>query len=318
MRAVVFVEAGVVRVDDVPEPVVIEPDRRGRARHAFRDLWLGPALLPPEGTGGARRRAGPRGRRRGRSGRRRRHRFAARRSRGGGVRHRVRDVLVLPPWPDPAVRASRPCSAPAPSAATSPVPRPSGCGCRGPTRTCCRSPTTLDDDARVFVGDVLTTGFYAASIAGLVPTTWWRWWGWGPSGSSRVQALRALGVRTGPGARSRPRPTRARRGVRCHRRSTSPNGTPRPRSRGHRRPWGRRRPRCGGPARRVRVGDRRGSPWRPGRGRGHVRRRDRGAAARRLLGPGARRPVRRAVPRARLVGTGDRPGGERARSIRRR
>jgi threonine dehydrogenase-like Zn-dependent dehydrogenase len=57
-------------------------------------------------------------------------------------------------------------------------------------------PGEVPDDAAVFVGDVLTTGFYAASIAEPRPDDVVAVLGMGPVGLLTVQALRALGVRT--------------------------------------------------------------------------------------------------------------------------
>jgi threonine dehydrogenase-like Zn-dependent dehydrogenase len=57
-------------------------------------------------------------------------------------------------------------------------------------------PDEVPDDAAVFVGDVLTTGFYAASIAEARPEDVVAVLGMGPVGLLTVQAFRALGVRT--------------------------------------------------------------------------------------------------------------------------
>ena len=57
-------------------------------------------------------------------------------------------------------------------------------------------PDEVPDDAAVFVGDVLTTGFYAASLAEPDPDDVVAVLGMGPVGLLTVQALRALGVRT--------------------------------------------------------------------------------------------------------------------------
>ena len=56
-------------------------------------------------------------------------------------------------------------------------------------------PDEVSDDAAVFVGDVLTTGFYAASIAEARPDDVVAVLGMGPVGLLTVQALHALGVR---------------------------------------------------------------------------------------------------------------------------
>jgi threonine dehydrogenase-like Zn-dependent dehydrogenase len=57
-------------------------------------------------------------------------------------------------------------------------------------------PDEVPDDAAVFVGDVLTTGFYAGSLAEPDPDDVVAVLGMGPVGLLTVQALRALGVRT--------------------------------------------------------------------------------------------------------------------------
>jgi threonine dehydrogenase-like Zn-dependent dehydrogenase len=57
-----------------------------------------------------------------------------------------------------------------------------------------RIPDDVDDDRAVFVGDVLTTGVYAASIAEAAPDETVAVIGMGPVGYCTVQALHALGV----------------------------------------------------------------------------------------------------------------------------
>ena len=57
-----------------------------------------------------------------------------------------------------------------------------------------RIPDHVDDDRAVFVGDVLTTGVYAASIAEAAPDDAVAVIGMGPVGYCTVQALHALGV----------------------------------------------------------------------------------------------------------------------------
>jgi threonine dehydrogenase-like Zn-dependent dehydrogenase len=57
-----------------------------------------------------------------------------------------------------------------------------------------RIPDGVDDERAVFVGDVLTTGVYAASIADAAPDDAVAVIGVGPVGYGTVQALRALGV----------------------------------------------------------------------------------------------------------------------------
>jgi threonine dehydrogenase-like Zn-dependent dehydrogenase len=57
-----------------------------------------------------------------------------------------------------------------------------------------RIPDHVDDDRAVFVGDVLTTGVYAASIAEAAPDETVAVIGMGPVGYCTVQALHALGV----------------------------------------------------------------------------------------------------------------------------
>lgn len=58
-----------------------------------------------------------------------------------------------------------------------------------------RVPEGLDDERALFVGDVLTTGFYAASIAGIGPADAVAVVGMGPVGFFSAQAARALGAR---------------------------------------------------------------------------------------------------------------------------
>jgi threonine dehydrogenase-like Zn-dependent dehydrogenase len=55
-------------------------------------------------------------------------------------------------------------------------------------------PEGLDDERALFVGDVLTTGFYAASIAGVGPDDTVAVIGMGPVGYFAAQAARALGA----------------------------------------------------------------------------------------------------------------------------
>jgi threonine dehydrogenase-like Zn-dependent dehydrogenase len=57
-----------------------------------------------------------------------------------------------------------------------------------------RIPDHVDDDRAVFVGDVLSTGVYAASIAEAAPDETVAVIGMGPVGFCTVQALHALGV----------------------------------------------------------------------------------------------------------------------------
>ena len=56
-------------------------------------------------------------------------------------------------------------------------------------------PEGLDDERALFVGDVLTTGFYAASIAGIDPDETVAVVGMGPVGFFAAQAARALGAK---------------------------------------------------------------------------------------------------------------------------
>ena len=320
MRAVVFEDAGSRAGGRRAGPGRAGAGRRGRARHASRDLRLGSALLPPEGAGRAGRRPRPRGRGR-RGGRRaRRHAVRARRPRGGGVRHRVRRLLVLPPWRDPALRGLPRSWAPARSAADLAgaqaervrVPCADVNLLRDPRRrrrraravrratssppvsTPRRSPRSSPDDV--------------VAVVGL-----------GPVGFFCVAGGCARSVR-GRCSRSTATPTRLALAER--RRVPSPidvaRAQPATRARrGDRRARGRRRARGGRAPRRVRVGAwtivRRG-------GRvvvvGHVRRRDGRAAAGRLLGPRDRRAVRGHLSRARLVGTSDGRWWPTARSTR--
>ncbi len=55
-------------------------------------------------------------------------------------------------------------------------------------------PAGVDDDRAVFVGDVLTTGFHAASLAGARPDDVVAVFGAGPVGWCAASSLRALGV----------------------------------------------------------------------------------------------------------------------------
>ena len=57
-------------------------------------------------------------------------------------------------------------------------------------------PDGVSDDAGVFVGDVLTTGFYGASLAAAGPNDVVAVLGCGPVGFSTIEGLRALGAPT--------------------------------------------------------------------------------------------------------------------------
>ncbi|TMK35508.1 MAG: zinc-binding dehydrogenase [Actinobacteria bacterium] len=57
-------------------------------------------------------------------------------------------------------------------------------------------PDTMDDERALFVGDVLTTGVYAATLAEVMPEMTSAVVGLGPVGYCTVQALFALGART--------------------------------------------------------------------------------------------------------------------------
>jgi threonine dehydrogenase-like Zn-dependent dehydrogenase len=57
-------------------------------------------------------------------------------------------------------------------------------------------PDTVDDERALFVGDVLTTGMYAATLASVTPDEIAAVVGLGPVGFCTVQALFALGART--------------------------------------------------------------------------------------------------------------------------
>jgi threonine dehydrogenase-like Zn-dependent dehydrogenase len=59
-----------------------------------------------------------------------------------------------------------------------------------------RVPDGVDDEAAVFVGDVLTTGFYGASLAGTGPADVVAVLGCGPVGFCAIEGLRALGSPT--------------------------------------------------------------------------------------------------------------------------
>jgi threonine dehydrogenase-like Zn-dependent dehydrogenase len=59
-----------------------------------------------------------------------------------------------------------------------------------------RVPDGVGDDAAVFVGDVLTTGFYGASLAGAGPDDVVAVLGCGPVGFCTIEGLRALGSPT--------------------------------------------------------------------------------------------------------------------------
>jgi 2-desacetyl-2-hydroxyethyl bacteriochlorophyllide A dehydrogenase len=57
-----------------------------------------------------------------------------------------------------------------------------------------RIPDAVDDDAALFTGDVLTTGYHAASLASAAPDEVVAVLGCGPVGFFAIQSLRALGV----------------------------------------------------------------------------------------------------------------------------
>ena len=82
-------------------------------------------------------------------------------------------------------------SAPGRSAAGSPARRPSTCACPFADVNLLAIPDGVDDERALFVGDVLTTGFYAASIAGIRPSETVAVVGCGPVGFFCVQAARA-------------------------------------------------------------------------------------------------------------------------------
>ena len=179
-------------------------------------------------------------------------------------------------------------------------------------------PEGMDDERALFVGDILTTGVYAASIADIEPGSTVAVVGCGPVGFFCAQAARAFGAgrvfARRPGARpARPRGERRRRGGQRR------GATSRQRARrGHGRPRRGRGDRGRGDAGRVRERRRHGPARRPRRrGRG-VRGRDRRAAARRLLGARADAPILRHLPGPRVVGARRWTSWSPAASIRRR
>ena len=134
------------------------------------------------------------------------------RSRRRRVQHRVRDVLVLPPRAVPALRG---LGDPRLRDLRRGAPRRAGGAGPGTERRRepAAGPGRGDDDAAVFVGDVLTTGFYGASLAAPDPRRR-RGARLGPVGLLTVQACARWGC--APSSRSTGSPTaRARRGGRC-------------------------------------------------------------------------------------------------------
>ena len=205
-----------------PSPSSQEPDRRDRSRDPRGDLRLRPALPPrrrrrssPDevmgheavGTVEARRRRRPAVAAR-RSGRRRRSTSPAARAGSAAAA-------------DAAVRGASGSSARARSAAIWRAPRREFVRVPVADVNLLPVPDGVDDERALFVGDVLTTGVYAASLAGAAPGDVVAVIGAGPG---RLSARRS---RCGPRATdevvvARPRPSasrarsRGRRGDRRH------------------------------------------------------------------------------------------------------
>ena len=164
-----------------------------------------------------------------------------------------------------------------------------------------RVPDGVDDEAAIFVGDVLTTGWYAASIAEIAAEDSVAVVGLGPVGFCTVQAALALGARQvlaldrdparlalAAAAGAAPIDATARHPVTAVAEATGGRGADIViEAVGH-------------PDAFETAAAR--PPRRPHRRRRHVYERDRGNAARRLVGSGDRPSLQRRVPRARVVG----------------
>ena len=112
-----------------------------------------------------------------------------------------------------------------------------------------RIPDGMDDERALFVGDILTTGLYAASIAEIEPGSTVAVVGWAPWGSSASRRRARSGPAEVFAIDLEPRAARARRAVWVPCRSTRASGIRRARSRRSPtaeaptwcwRPWGRR------------------------------------------------------------------------------
>ena len=240
------------------------------------------------------------------------------RSRRRRVQRRVRTLLVLRQRPVGALRRRSRSSATGSSAGRCPARRRSGSGCPNADVNLLPLPDGVDDDAGVFVGDVLTTGLLRR-VPRRRPSRRRRR---GP----RLRPGRVLHDRGAAGAgradRLRARPgavaARARRSRRrdpgAHRRAEPGHGA----RGGDRRAGRRRRDRRGRASRRVRRRDRHGPARRHRRGARGLLLRDDRAAARRVLVTGAHPPVRGSHAGARVVGRRDGRRSREARSIPRR
>ena len=167
MRAVVYQGPGDIRLEEVPEPVIQDPedaivrvtttsicgsDTPHPARSAAQD-GAGQDHRPRVRGCGARGRLG------GHAG--------SSRATGWSARRRCGAAAAGPA----GAACSAPASAGRPSAtarcwATCPAPRPTTSGCPSPTTRCSRSPAAADEQV-IFAGDILPTGYSA--VAGLDP-----------------------------------------------------------------------------------------------------------------------------------------------------
>ena len=169
MRAAFMYGAGDVRVENVPDPIIVQPDRRDRARRARLHLRQRPAPVPQPAPTAAGHADGPRvhRRRRGRS---------APRSRPLAVGRLRRSRRSRGPTA-PATSAARACTPPAatagsgtPAASAAARPRPSAC--RWPTARWSRCPVAEDPRALpslLTLSDVYGTGYHAAFMGGVTP-----------------------------------------------------------------------------------------------------------------------------------------------------
>ena len=175
--------------------------------------------------------------------------------------------------------------APGRSAATCPAPRRSACGCRG-GREPAGVPAGVDDERALFVGDVLTTGFYAASLAGAAPATSSPCSGAGRWAAARA-ALRALGVARVFALDREPTRLALADAAGADPVDVGERQRRERAGRGHRRPRRRRRDRRrrAGPC--VSVGDRPSSAGADGRGRRASTRGSRSSCSSASLGAGA-------------------------------
>ena len=169
MKALTFQGEGDVKVIDVPKPSI-----KGSGDALIKvtlgavcgsDLHILHGHTPDEPG----RRARPRVRRRDRGGRRRGQALQARRPCRGQLLHLVRPLRAVPQGLVQPVRRQGARSATASTSATSAAARRSTSSCPTPTTRWSRYPTAMSDEQAIFVGDILSTGFFGAERAEIKP-----------------------------------------------------------------------------------------------------------------------------------------------------